>query len=170
LGAKIFNLCYINRIMNRDIIIKLAAVEDAAEILALQKLAYLSEAAIYNDYTIQPLKQTLEEIREDFKQYIFLKAVQNGVIIGSVKGQLEQQSCYIGRLMVHPDFQNRGIGTRLMQAIEAQFPQVKEYTLGTGHRSERNIRLYQKLGYKICSSEPVSDILTIVHLEKPHKI
>jgi hypothetical protein len=36
-----------------------AAAADAAEILALQKLAYQSEAAIYQDYSIPPLTQTL---------------------------------------------------------------------------------------------------------------
>jgi 2-aminoadipate transaminase len=39
-----------------------ATVEDAKEILDLQKLAYQSEAEIYNDYTIPPLTQTLEEM------------------------------------------------------------------------------------------------------------
>jgi hypothetical protein len=39
-------------------IIEQAGVEDAGEILRLQKLAYQSEARIYNDYTIPPLLQT----------------------------------------------------------------------------------------------------------------
>jgi hypothetical protein len=33
--------------------------------LALQKLAYRSEAEIYDDYTIPPLTQTLGEMRAD---------------------------------------------------------------------------------------------------------
>jgi ribosomal protein S18 acetylase RimI-like enzyme len=150
-----------------DVIITKASVDDAEEILKLQKLAYLSEAEIYNDYSIPPLTQTLEEISADFKEYLILKATINRVIIGSVRGQLnEDGDCYIARFMVHPDFQKRGIGTRLMKAIEEQFPQVKSYTLGTGHRSESNLRLYQKLGYKPCGSERLSDNVTIVHLEK----
>ena len=34
---------------------------DAAEILELQRIAYQSEAEIYNDYSIQPLTQSLEQ-------------------------------------------------------------------------------------------------------------
>jgi ribosomal protein S18 acetylase RimI-like enzyme len=143
-----------------------ASVKDAEEILKLQKLAYISEAEIYNDYSIPPLTQTLPEIIEDFKKNVILKALSSGEIIGSVRGELTGDSCYIGRLMVHPDFQNKGIGTRLMQAIEAEFPQAKKFTLGTGHRSERNLYLYHKLGYKNISSEPVNDKLTMVHLGK----
>jgi len=50
--------------------------EDLAEILALQKECYLQEAAIYEDYKIPPLLQTIESIEKDFKQNIFLKAVE----------------------------------------------------------------------------------------------
>ena len=39
-------------------IVKRASFEDAKEILDLQKLAYVSEAEIYNDYSIPPLTQT----------------------------------------------------------------------------------------------------------------
>jgi ribosomal protein S18 acetylase RimI-like enzyme len=151
---------------NLKIFIAIATSKDAVEILKLQKLAYISEAEIYNDYSIPPLTQTLPEVLDDFKNYTILKAVSNRVIIGSVRGQLTGNSCYIGRLMVHPDFQNRGIGTRLMKAIEAEFQQVKKFTLGTGHRSERNLYLYHKLGYKDVASGAVNDRLTMVHLEK----
>jgi len=43
-------------------IIEPASIEDASEILSLQKVCYQSEAEIYRDYNIPPLIQTLEEI------------------------------------------------------------------------------------------------------------
>ena len=55
-------------------IIEKATVSDAEELLALQKLAYRSEAEIYNDFSIPPLIQTLESMEEDFKNQLFLKA------------------------------------------------------------------------------------------------
>ncbi len=51
-----------------------AGVEDAEEILALQHLAYQSEAALHDDYSIPPLSQTLSEIRAQFSGFSFLKA------------------------------------------------------------------------------------------------
>ena len=144
-------------------------IEDAEEILKLQKHAYISEAEIYNDYTIQPLTQTLESIQADFKNQLFLKASINGVIVGSVRGYIKDDTCHIGRLIVHPDYQNRGIGSRLMKEIEEYFNQAKRYVLFTGHRSERNLRLYHRLGYQPYQREVVSDSLTIVYMEKVKK-
>ena len=52
-----------------------ATTDDAEHILNLQRIAYESEARRYNDYTLPPLIQTLDEIRADLKKQIFLKAV-----------------------------------------------------------------------------------------------
>ncbi len=54
-------------------IIEQATTLDAEEILALQKLAYVSEAEIYNDFTIQPLHQTLNEITSEIEMQYILK-------------------------------------------------------------------------------------------------
>ncbi len=48
-----------------------ASVKDVVEILELQKNAYLSEAKVYDDFTIQPLHQTIEEIRAEFEYQFF---------------------------------------------------------------------------------------------------
>jgi ribosomal protein S18 acetylase RimI-like enzyme len=149
-----------------NVIIERATIADAADILTLQKLAYRSEAAIYGDWTIPPLTQTLPEMEADLKQQVTLKAVADDRIVGSVRAYEKDGACYIGRLIVHPEHQNRGIGAQLLQQIEAAFPHVQRFELFTGHRSERNLYLYGKLGYVEFKREPVSDTLTIVFLEK----
>jgi len=149
-----------------NIKIERAAIFDAEEILALQKLAYRSEAEIYNDFNIPPLVQTLEGIGKDFEDQFFLKAIMNGRIIGSVRACTREGTCYIGRLIVHPDLQNRGIGTRLMNEIEMIFKSCKRFELFTGDRSERNLYLYQKLGYNIFKTAKITDQTNIVFLEK----
>jgi len=151
------------------LIITPATVADAAEILALQKLAYQSEAAIYQDYAIPPLNQTLSEITAELQSRFFLKAVAAGRLQGSVRAHLYQGTCHIGRLIVHPACQNRGLGTKLMRKIEACFPQARRYELFTGHLSARNLYLYQKLGYLPLRRQPVSEKLTMVFMEKRSK-
>lgn len=146
--------------------IEKATVLDAEEILFLQKLAYRSEAEIYNDFNLPPLIQTLEDIEKDFENQFFLKAVIDRRIIGSVRAYAQGTTCYIGRLIVHPEFQNRGIGTKLMDEIEKIFTHCKRFELFTGDKSERNLYLYQKLGYQIYKKANITDRTTIVYLEK----
>jgi GNAT superfamily N-acetyltransferase len=143
-----------------------ATVDDAEKILSLQKLAYQSEAEIYDDFTIPPLTQTLEEIKKDFESQIFLKAVTGGKNIGSVRAFMKEGTCYVGRLIVHPDFQNQGIGTQLMNRIEEVFKGAQRFEIFTGHKSERNLYLYEKLGYKRFKTVTASEKLTIIYLEK----
>ncbi len=88
--------------------ISIATAEDAAEILALQRLAYESEARLYNDWSIPPLAQTLESLIADIKVATVLKAVEGPSIIGSVRASLAGDVCLIGRLMVDPARQGRG--------------------------------------------------------------
>ena len=149
-----------------EVTIQRADNRDAQEILDLQKLAYQSEAAIYDDYTIPPLTQTLEEITADFERQVFLKATLDGRIVGSVRAHELEGTCFIGRLIVHPDVQNRGIGTSLLNEIEKTFGRAERYELFTGSRSERNLNLYQKLGYEPLRSEVVTKDLSLVFLEK----
>ncbi len=149
-----------------ELTIDLAQLTDAPQILALQKLAYLSEAEINQDYTIPPLTQTLEEIEHEFQTQTVLKTIRDGRIIGSVRAYLREGTCYIGRLIVHPDFQNQGIGAKLLREIEERFAQAKRYELFTGEKSERNLYFYQKWGYRIFRQEKLTDKITVVFLEK----
>jgi ribosomal protein S18 acetylase RimI-like enzyme len=149
-----------------NLIVQPAEPGDAAEILALQKLAYWSEAAIYNEFAIPPLTQTLEDMRADLTHQTCLKATIDDRIVGSVRGYLHEGTCFVGRLIVHPSFENRGIGTRLMEEIERAFSHAARFELFTGHLSERNLYLYRKLGYRAFRQERISDALTLVYLEK----
>jgi len=152
-----------------DITIEKASIEEAEDILALQKLSYLSEAEILDDFTIPPLHQTLDKIRSEFDHQVFLKIELENKIVGSVRCYLEAGTCYIGKLIVHPDHQNRGIGTQLLLAAENQYPDAKRYELFTSQKSEKNLYLYKKNGYEIFKTKAISDKLTLVFLEKIQK-
>ncbi|WP_318636783.1 GNAT family N-acetyltransferase [Methanosarcina sp.] len=143
-----------------------ASLEDAIEILTLQKLAYQSEAQIYDDWFIPPLLQTAEEIRDEFSNSVFLKAISEHSIIGSVRSRVIKNTCHIGRLIVHPEWQNLGIGTRLMTEVELMYRDVARFELFTGSNSIRNIHLYHKLGYQEFRREPLGSKVELVYLEK----
>ncbi len=146
--------------------IREASLSDTEDILEVQKQAFRSQAALYDDFTLPPLIQTLEELRAEFTRYTFLKAMSDGRIVGTVRAHLCGETCHIERLSVLPDFQNRGIGKRLMQAIEALFNGVRQYELFTGHKSAKNLALYEQLGYRRFSQKSQSEKVTLIHMRK----
>jgi phosphoribosylanthranilate isomerase len=152
--------------VRQDLRVATARREDLAEILALQKLAYQTEAELNDDFDIPPLTQTLEEIEIEFRQRLFLKVVADGRIVGSVRAHLEEDVCHIARLVVHPGQQNRGIGTRLMAEVESRFAEARRFELFTSARSARNLYLYRKLGYRDFRSEVLSPRVRLIYLEK----
>ena len=140
-------------------------ISDMPEILELQKKAFYPEAALNGDMNIPPMTQTLREIQDEAAGKIFLKALVNNKIAGSVRASSDGHTCFIGRLIVDPELQNQGIGTALMHAVEKHFPAIARFELFTGKSSVGNIRFYQKLGYRIFR-ETQSGNVTLVFLEK----
>ena len=132
----------------------------------MQRIAYQSEARLYEDGLIPPLTQSLENLRSEFSEKVFLKATLGGLIVGSVRGSFDGGTCTVGRLIVHPRHQRSGIGTALLQAIEKCFADAERFELFTGEQSEGNIRLYTALSYRILRKEVLSPRVTVVFMEK----
>lgn len=149
-----------------DITLCRAERGDLSRILEIQLSAYQSEAELYQDPLLPPLRQTLAELEAEFTSKIFLKAVEAGRIVGSVRLKVQGDRCDVGKLVVDPEAQRRGIGTKLLLKAEAECPEVRRFELFTGSKSEGNLRLYGRLGYVVFERETVSDKLELVHLEK----
>lgn len=147
--------------------ITLADKDDLQQILELQKECYQTEAELHNEYNIPPLTQTYNSINQEFEEgMLFLKGIVDGTLVGSVRGQIKDDTALIGRLIVKKEFQNNGFGQLLMIKIENQLNNCFRYELFTGHKSDKNIKLYQKLGYNEIKRQFVNDNLTLVYLEK----
>lgn len=86
-------------------------------------------------------------------------------MVGSVRGRMEEGTCHIRRLVVHPRLQRKGLGVRLMRGIEDHFATADRYELFTGHLSGA-LRLYYQIGYKEFRRQEVSSRLQVVYLEK----
>jgi ech hydrogenase subunit C len=149
-----------------EMVIERAVEADAPEILALQKIVYQNEAELYGDWSLAPLRQTLEELRRDITTRIFLKAVVSGKIIGSVRGWQEGDTAHIGRLIVHPYFWKHGIGTRLIQEIERAFPSARRLQTFMGQMSRHTMAPFERLGYTPYQREKVSDLRERVYYQK----
>jgi GNAT superfamily N-acetyltransferase len=152
----------------REVEIAAAGPEDAGEILTVQRAAYVVEAQLYGDPFIPPLVESLDQIRKVLGgDAVVLKAVAGGRVVGAVRAQFSDRMCLVGRLVVVPDRQGAGIGTRLLVALEEEVAgRVDACVLFTGHLSDGNLRLYRRLGYTETHRERVAAHLTLVHMRK----
>ncbi|MFC4639505.1 GNAT family N-acetyltransferase [Deinococcus hohokamensis] len=152
--------------MRPALVIGPAGPADLPGLLALQRRAYASEAALYPEATLPPLTETLAELAAEAGRQTLLTGRLDGQLVATVRGHVDAAGLgQIGRLAVDPDAQGQGHGTALLGAIEAALP-VSTLELFTGARSSANLRLYERLGYRRHRTE-VRGGVTMVFLRKP---
>jgi ech hydrogenase subunit C len=152
-----------------EVLYRRAEKNDAPEILALQKNAGQCEAEIYNNENLPALQQTLGELQNDFDRAVFVKAVVNGKIVGSVRGQTSDGTALVSGISVHPYFQRRDIGRRLVDEIEKAFPNSKRFEAFTGRPNAHGLQLLSQAGYQEFKTEPFTPAITWVYLQKERK-
>ena len=148
--------------------IELATIQDVPALLDLQRKAFgpLCEELGWKD--APPLTESLDHAYEDFARCTTLK-VQNrdGLIIGSVHGNVTDGSLYIGRLMVLPEYQQQGIGEQLFREIQSLLPHRRAW-LCTCQQVRPPFEFYLREGFKPYKSEIVGPSLTWVYMEKAY--
>lgn len=150
-----------------ELVIERATGEDIPQILAVQRRAFAAEAAVYGAH-IAPMIETAEALAAIFDSSVILKGTFDGRIVASVRARLDKNNvCQVGRLSVDPDFQNRGFAKAIMRAVAAVYPECTACELFTGAQSEKNIGLYETLGFRRCGGKVAPDgtPLVILRLE-----
>ncbi|WP_225232296.1 GNAT family N-acetyltransferase [Klenkia terrae] len=139
--------------------------ERAGELLTLQRAAYVTEAQLYGDARLPALTETLPELLAELAGSACLAAWHGPRLVGAVRSREVDGVLHIGRLVVAPDLQGHGIGSRLLAAAEGTSG-CATATLFTGHLSEANLRLYRRRGYVETHREQLSPAVELVHLTK----
>ena len=133
--------------------VALATAADAPELLTLSRACWVTEARANDTLSIPPLVEGLEAVTAGIAAWTTWTIRSAGRLVGSVRARLSPDDptlWQIGRLMVAPDLQGRGLGRALLTYAEAAAPpSAAAYWLNTGERSDRNQRIYRKAGYKI---------------------
>lgn len=139
---------------------------DAAAILAIQKVAFESEARACDEWNIPPLTETVDMVREHIETAVVLKAVEGGELIGSIRGLPKDGACFIRALSIAPHAQGRGLGTALLAALEQAHPDVTAFELHTNQRMASNVRFYLRHGYSIVETQQPLPKITLEFMRK----
>ncbi|KQT91078.1 transposase [Marmoricola sp. Leaf446] len=133
-----------------DGLLRAATVGDAGELFTLQRACWVQEQLANPDTRIPALHEDLDDVLAWLGEWTTLVARSGGRLVAAVRGRLVDGSTWdVGRLMVAPDLQGRGLGRALLAAIEAAAPaEAKDLVLFTGAGSARNLAMYRKAGYR----------------------
>ncbi|MEO6413128.1 MAG: tRNA (guanosine(37)-N1)-methyltransferase TrmD [Pedococcus sp.] len=135
--------------------LSIATVADAPELMVLTRACWVAEIARYGMFGAG--EETLDEVVAAVGEWQTWTWRSGGRLVASVRARVdpdEATTWQIGRLMVAPDLQGRGLGRALLTFAEAQAPSgTAAYWLNTGSGSERNLRIYRKAGYRVQPGE-----------------
>jgi tRNA (guanine37-N1)-methyltransferase len=141
-----------------DLEIRPAVRADAGELFTLQRACWLQELWANPEAVIPALDESLADIVRGIEEWTTFVARAAGRLIGSVRGRRdgpEGRVWDIGRVMIAPDLQGRGLGRHLLSLVEDAAPaEVTSYSLYTGAGSGDNIRMYKKAGYRLRGPAP----------------
>ena len=123
------------------------------------------EALLHETADIPAFTQTLDELKAELAANRGCVALIGPRMVGAVRARVDGDLLLIERLAVVPDLYGRGIGTRLLAAVEAR-SDAAEAELVTSSLSEANLRLYRREGY-VESQRVTPPGVELVYLRKP---
>lgn len=146
---------------------------DAGELLTLQRAAYVTEAQAHDDAHLPPLTQSLADLEAELRDPdVIALGLRSGHsrLVAAVRLRIDPARPHVaelGRLVVVPDLQGRGLGSRLLTLAEDRVPEsVTTLRLFTGERSAANLRLYARFGYVESHRAATPGGYDLVHLSK----
>ena len=126
-----------------------ATPADVGDLLTCTHACWLREGILNDTLTIPAQHETVESLTASLHEWDTYVLRHDGRFIGSVRGQLVDDTWHIGRLMVVPDLHGRGLGRALLEFIQEVAPSdATRFELFTGTGSEHNLKLYKKAGFR----------------------
>jgi tRNA (guanine37-N1)-methyltransferase len=147
-----------------DLDVQVAVPADAAELLVLQRACWVREGlAARGRWVVPPLVEELDDVVRGLGEWTtYTVRVPSagsapGRLVASVRARRHPHDAMrweVGRLMVVPDLQGRGLGRDLLALAESLAPpEATAFVLTTGVLEEGNQRFYRRAGYRLVTGE-----------------
>lgn len=126
-----------------------ASSADAGPILVLQRCCW-SQVAIQNkSLEVPALHETLQEVQAWISDWEVLLAEHRNRVIAAARGRQRGLQWEVGRIMVAPDYEGRGLGRWILaQCEQVAPPECKRCFLFTAQGNTRGIEIYKRSGYQ----------------------
>lgn len=137
--------------------VRTATCNDLGEVLRVQRQAFgrIAMGLCLQAEDLPTLKESLDDLQQQFDDGVvfFVAEDDAGRVVGTVRGTLDGDSVYIGRLAVADGCTRMGVATALMGGLEDHFPDAGRFDLFTGADASAPLALYAKLGYHVTHEE-----------------
>ena len=148
-----------------------ATKADAEAIWDMQVKAFAPLLEKYQDYDTNPANEKMDRViaRINHPAGGFYKIVHGDMLAGAIcaywKGS--ETEYWISPMFISPEFQGKGIAQSALRLIESTFPQAVTWELWTIREEERNLHLYEKMGYRKLGEEQIlNEKASLVHYIK----
>lgn len=127
---------------NQELSLKKATAVDVEDYLRLERAVATSKT--YSGVLTET--EALQEFKENEVYLIYA----DGKLVGSVGFQRKAPNrVYISGLVVHPDFQGRGIGREVIGVVLEKLKDTKRMEIVVHPENERALNMYKSFGFKV---------------------
>ena len=140
--------------------------EDAVLISKCARLAYADECKKRKVVNLTPSYPSVSGVVRDIKNHIYYKiTLENTIIGGLYLVSRERDTLEIEDFCIHPSYQNKGYGYKVLLHLERVHQNTRVWRLVTPIYSIGNQALYNKLGYNKLETVK-EDGLDVIKYEK----
>ncbi len=134
------------------------------EQVQFEEIVDLYDAVGWEAYT-----QNTESLKRAFEKSTYvLVALIDEQVVGVARSISDEVSIhYLQDILIHPDFQKKGIGRELLNLILERFKDVRTHMILTDDE-EKQLKFYESLGYKNTKSlknTPLNTFVMMKHLD-----
>jgi len=142
-----------------------AGINDMAEINMIQKLAFKIS---YDKYKFCPAFETTDEqLITYLEKASVYKIITGEKIVGSIFiYEIGDHHYELDTISIHPEYQNAGIGSEVIDLIEKIYSDALLWSLSTPETDYRNRYFYEKIGYMQFDTEVINEQLTFIRYKK----
>lgn len=148
-----------------EINLEKVSIDDITSINKIQKIAFKES---YEKYKFCPAYETTDEQLISFLERAdAYKIILDDKIVGSIFiCKLGDRRYELNTITIQPEYQNIGIGGKVIQKVEGFYNDALVWTLMTPETDYRNNHLYEKFGYKRIGLNVINEYLNLIIYEK----